>query len=353
MDALAWTVVPPNDPPEVEAWVANAISESMLQEPHRRAFLWANWLLRKAASDQLSTVNSAVKGAFTGDSLIADITAGFIPVAPQTKRDAYLSRMTRYERRTNFLDASGVFWTFGLVVGVRPVPPDQKGAEPLAQLAAPTQVHDLDGFPVMCEQRLDSEIEAKATAFHAPVHPSGAATSTCYVRPASGKRYYGRQWSEGILIARHVLGHLTYPGAQVLMQSGATLQVVDIDSNATTIDAAILDTGRGGIPSGTNPVAVHPAIAPGIDVNVAGAQTQFSATVLRVMDDPKYFGNMIAHRAVLDYYGILGDSGALVTEQLTGQAVGLYVGLLPGVPAEGLVQLMRQVTTYFQTELYR
>jgi hypothetical protein len=65
------------------------------------------------------------------------------------------------------------------------------------------------------------------------------------------------------------------------------------------------------------------------------------------------FGNMMAHRAVLDYYGVRRDSGAFVTEQLTGQAVGLYIGMLPGPPAEGMVQLIRQVTTYFPAELYR
>jgi len=352
MDDLAWTVVPPLDPPDVEAWVANSISQAMLLEPHRRAHLWAYWLLKKAADDQLSVVYSAVNSAFTGSFEISDITAGFIPVQPQTKRDAYLQKSTRYERRTHYYDASGLFWTFGLVAGVRPVPKEEEGAEPLAERPLPSQFLDIDGFPVMCELRFDSDIEAKATAFHAPAHPSGAATSTCYVRPGYGKRYYGRQWSEGVLIARHVLGSLTYPGAQVLMQSGATLQVVDIDPNATTIDAAILDAGWGAIPAGTNQIGLHPAIAPGINVNVAGAQTQFSATVLRVMDDPRYFGNMMAHRAVLDNCGIRGDSGAFVTEQLTGQAVGLYIGTIPGPPAEGLVQLMRQVTTYFQAELY-
>jgi hypothetical protein len=352
MDELAWTVVPPFDPPDVEAWVANSISQAMLQEPHRRAYLWANWLLQQAARDQLSIVTSAINGAFTGDFEKSDITAGFIPVAPQTKRDAYLQRATRNDRRTHFYDTSGLLWTFGLVVGVRPVSGEVQGAEMLIERPVPTQFLDIDGFPVICEQRWDSEIEAKATAFHAPSHPSGAATSTCYVRPASGKRYYGRQWSEGILIARHVLGNLTYPGAQVLMQSGATLQVVDIDSSATTIDAAILDAGWGVIPAGINQVGLHPAIAPGINVNIAGSQTQFPATVLRVMDDPRYFGNMMAHRAVLDNFGVRGDSGAFVTEQLTGQAVGLYIGRLPGPPAEGIVQLMRQVTTYFQAELY-
>jgi len=348
MDELAWTVVPPFDPPDVEAWVANSISEAMLLEPHRRGYLWANWLLKQAAADQLSVVANAKKNAFAGESEISDITAGFIPVIPQTRREKYLSMIMRNERRTHFLDASGFFWTFGLVVGVRPSTTGQR----LVETPQATSLQDYDGFPVICELRLDSDIEAKATAFHAPGHPSGAATSTCYVKPASGKRYYSRQWSEGILIARHVLGNLTYPGAQVLMRSGAAMQVVDIDSTATTIDAAILDAGAGAIPAGSGSIGLHPALAPGMGVNVSGAQSQFSASILRVMDDPRYFGNMMAHRAVLDFYGVRGDSGAFVTEQLTGQAVGLYIGMHPGPPAEGLVQLMRQVTTYFEAELY-
>jgi hypothetical protein len=70
------------------------------------------------------------------------------------------------------------------------------------------------------------------------------------------------------------------------------------------------------------------------------------------MDDPNYFGNMVAHRAFLDKYGVSGDSGALVTEQSTGDAVGVYIGQTAGPPIEGLVQLMRQVTKYFEIELY-
>ncbi|HKF47030.1 MAG TPA: hypothetical protein VKB38_06695 [Terracidiphilus sp.] len=347
MDDLAWAVVPPFDPPEVEAWVANSISQAMLLEPHRRAYLWANWLLKKASADQLSVVNLAVHDAFKGSYEISDITAGFIPVAPQSKQDSYLALMTRQERRTHYTDTSGLFWTFGLVVGVQESPP--------GQLLTPTpgisQLRDYDGFPVMCEQRVDADPHEKATVFHAPPHVTGA-TSTCFVRPAAGKRYYSRQWSEGVLIARHVLRNQAYAGAQVSLEPNGTRQVVDIDESATTIDAAILDAGIGSIAAGTRQVGVHPAIAPGIDVNVSGARTQFSAKVLRVMDDP-FCGNMLAHRGVLDGHGIAGDSGALVTEQLTGQAVGLYIGMIPGTPALGLVQLMRQVTTYFEVELYQ
>ena len=74
MDELAWTVVPPFDPPDVEAWVANSISEAILQEPHRRAYLWANWLLKRGAAENHALVASAVNIAFTGGIDFTDIT---------------------------------------------------------------------------------------------------------------------------------------------------------------------------------------------------------------------------------------------------------------------------------------
>lgn len=167
MDELTWTVVPSFDPPDVEAWVANSISQAMLQEPHRRAYLWANWLLKQAAGKETEkvgpTITAAINAAFTGQFEISDITAGFIPVQSNTKRDVYLSLMKRNERRTHSYDANGFFWTFGLVVGVRPYVPGQS----LTEKPAPSAFSDFDGFPVMCEQRLDAEIVAKATAFHA------------------------------------------------------------------------------------------------------------------------------------------------------------------------------------------
>jgi hypothetical protein len=136
------------------------------------------------------------------------------------------------------------------------------------------------------------------------------------------------------------------------MQVGPALPVIDIDSTASTIDAAVLDGRTAPIPATAKQIPLYPAVAPGTNVTVCGAHTQFSADVLRVMDDPSYFGNMVAHRAVLDQYGVHGDSGALVREATSQDAVGLYIGKIPGPPAEGLVQLMRQVTKYFDVDLF-
>jgi hypothetical protein len=178
------------------------------------------------------------------------------------------------------------------------------------------------------------------------LHPHG------YVRTRSGKRYYsGTKYTDGILIARHVLvPNYTTAGSNVPMATApaSTVKVGDIDAG-TTIDAAILDTGAGSNPPGLNALSLVAAVAPGLRVNVTGSVTTFSADVLRVMDDPNYFGNMVAHRAFIDAYGKRGDSGALTSDQ-TGNAVGLYIGVTK--TPEGIVQLMRQVTTYFEIDLY-
>ena len=61
---------------------------------------------------------------------------------------------------------------------------------------------------------------------------------------------------------------------------------------------------------------------------------------------------MISHRTFIDHYGVVGDSGSLVTEPGNNEAVGIYIGKTPGVSGEGLVQSMQQVANYFEIDLY-
>ncbi len=355
MDEIAWRAVPEEPPPGVEPWVEYALRDVRLERRIVLAYLWANWLLKKL-SDSPSLIDTAIEGAVVGDYEIADISAGFISLETsydllQPNRGRYLESVsnTRYW----VLSSDGALvWTFGVVLGVRPRFPLDAREGRLTVLPRLRDYVDLEGFPVICDVRLEEPGgEGAIVEYHAPVNPAGAATSACYVKPRAGKRFYGPAWSEGILIARHVLGGSPTMGTLVRMQTGHTMSVADVDS-ATTIDAAVLDAGAGAISAGASPMPIYPAIAPGITVHVAGSHTTFTATVLRVMDDPKYFGNASAHRAFLDGYGVSGDSGALVTEQTTGDAVGVYIARIPGPPDEGMVQLMRQVTKYFEIELY-
>lgn len=349
IEEAAWALVPQRLPADIDSWVLNVAQQAHFNDRQLRAYAWANWLLNQSRFPQ-PVVSTAILGAFRGDYEIVDITAGFIPITSNSpavsKREKYLQFIVNPTRKLESTVSPNVTWTFGVMIGVQAAP----GVGLLERFTEQDEIGQfvaIDGFPVMCELR------ENPTTFlqQAPANPLGAATSTCFVKPVTGKRFYGTVWSEGILIARHVLGSTPAAGALVNMQTGPALPVVDIDS-ATTIDAAVLDLGTGGIPTGAKRIPLYPAVAPGTNVTVYGTSAPFSADVLRVMDDPKYFGNMAAHRAFLDQHGQYGDSGALVRETSSRDAVGVYIGQTGGSPAEGIVQLMRQVTKYFEVDLY-
>ena len=360
IEEIAWELLPRELPNEIEPWLVAAARQARLSERQFRALAWANRLLAVARFPGF-VVSTAVAGSFEGNFEIADITAGFIPIfrsrdgEPRTKREQYL----RYIEADNrpwiaSVETENRVWVFGLLIGVQP---STERKQPFADETAieKNEISQLiwpDGFPVICELRIDLGSGDQDSSLHAPTHPGGAATSACFVKPSQGKRFYNGAWTEGVLIARHVLPPGTTSGAQVSMVSGPALSVIDLDAGATTIDAAILDAQTGSIPANASQMPLHPAVAPGLSVTVHGSRSQFNADVLRVMDDPRYFGNMFAHRAVLDKYGVHGDSGAIVRAALTREAVGIYIGRLPGPPAEGAVQLMRQVSQYFEIELY-
>jgi len=290
-----------------------------------------------------------------GPYSIVDVSSGFIPMTGDGK-----NRLSRkyppglFEYLGNLplapavTDRGRTEWRFGVVIGIGPSAPlgTEPPVAPFGPSALPRRTWSGQGpsFPILVEWR---ELNKDA-----PPNPYGAATSACYARPRPGKRYYsGKRWYDGILIARHVLlPRYATAGSSVPMSSGATAAVVDLDSVATTIDAAILDAVPP--PPGLSPLGVVNAVFPGLQVSVSGAVSSFSADVLRVMDDSSYFGNMVAHRAFLDSFGQRGDSGSLVTDA-AGEAVGLYIGSHPkSNPVEGIVQLMRQVTQYFEIDLF-
>lgn len=350
IEEAAWELLPKELPAEVEPWVLHSAREAQFDGRQFRAYVWANWLLDQARFPG-PTVHTAALGSVSGDYEITDITAGFIPVISNqtqrvTKREMYLQYIQNEARKVKSNELPNLTWTFGIMIRVQPA--KGRSLTPFVEQKEISQLTWVDGYPVMCEVRESpSTVEEQA-----PVNPQGAATSTCFVKPVKGKRFYGPVWSEGILIARHVLGAAPTAGALVNMQTGPALPVVDIDSKATTIDAAVLDAGIGSVPASAKQISVYSAVAPGTNVTVYGANGLFTADVLRIMDDPNYFGNMVTHRAFLDQYGRHGDSGALVRTTTSQDALGVYIGHTQGPPAEGLVQLMRQVTKYFEVDLY-
>jgi hypothetical protein len=119
------------------------------------------------------------------------------------------------------------------------------------------------------------------------------------------------------------------------------------------IDAAVLHPES--IPSGTPRLKVHSAAAVGGLVNVfprAGGSS--SATILQSFQPSSYVGVLCPHRMIIDTSFAAGDSGSLVKDGSTNDAVGLYTGEITpsGGTPHGVCQIMQQVVTEFAIDLY-
>ncbi len=345
IDDVAWELIPDSFPDGTPLWVEPALDDAGVDdERYRRAYAWAHRLLSQlSAGRSLNTVMTASIGHLR-QPRIADISAGFIPFALGSGDARSGSREQYLEVHPNVPTAKAEdrMYSFGIVIGV-PVETDSE--EEGIFVREPSVFVTLDGgFPVIVERR--------AIVEDAPPDPSGNATSTCYAKPRQNKRYYcGIRWTDGILVARHPLSVLgTTPGVTVPLTNGLPAPIGDIDAS-TTIDAAVLDIGANGVPSSA--VTLRQALVSpiGSGVTVRGKRSSFKADVLRVMDDPHYFGNMVAHRVFIDNYGSSGDSGALVTSNCSSEAIGIYIGKTGGITNEGLIQSMRQVCEYFEIDL--
>jgi hypothetical protein len=346
----AWQILPSGSPLELAPWVQAAIAQANLSERQARAYAWAHHILA-------SSRDALAFWAF--ENLTEDLTAGFIRFGKSEDEREKLVKSVWGKEPPPFphvITKDGERWSFGIVIGIRPsaILP-LPSIQPVPSLPPTPPILPLPSIQHAAGIAFPVIFEFRSIQYNAPPHPVGNATSTCYVRPRSGKHYYGGSvWTEGILVARHVLANagVANTGAIVTMDTTppSNMQVVDIDA-ATTIDAAILDSGTNSIPATANPSTIISAVAPGQKVTVRGKNNTFSADVIRVMDDPSYFGNMVAHRAFMDTSGVAGDSGA-IAELSSGEIVGLYIGAAPSAN-EGLLQLMNQVCKYFEVDPYR
>lgn len=340
----AWKLIPGDYHPDLPMWIENFAKAAEFNDKEIRAYAWAMYLLSRLTGQAISTAIMGIVANTQPWSVpeIQDISAGFIPFHKKQQNTLLSHRAARMRFSEHSVDVGGINYSFGIVLGISITEVDKiSGSEKTADIT-PSQTVDIDGFPVV--------VELRQIVNNSPPHLSGAA-SACYVQPRRSKRFFGPIWSNGILIARHVLAPLGYSvGMSVPMVSGASLPVVDIDTSASTIDAAILDCGS--IPVQATFLPLSPAIAPGSVVDVRTPAQTFSAQVLRINDHPSYFGNMVAHRVFLDTIGTSGDSGSLVLRTNPKDATGLYMGSTGGFPSEGLVQSMRQVVQYFDVDLY-
>lgn len=340
----AWNLIPEDYPPDLPRWIENFGKAAEFNERENRAHAWAMHLLSGLSNQAIST---AIMGVIANAQAratpeIRDISAGFIPYYKNRENFPQSHRAARIQFPERSVDTGGIDYSFGVVIGISIIETVQHREPEEVFYGSPSEKVNIGGFPVVVEfrQMFDSS----------PPHLSGAA-SACYAQPRCSKRFFGPIWSNGIVIARHVLAPLGYSnGIAVPLASGTSLSVVDIDPNATTIDAAILDCGS--IPAHATLLPLAPAVAPGSHVEVRTPSRTFPAQVLRINDHPSYYGNMVAHRVFVDTIGTSGDSGSLVLRTGPKDAAGLYMGSTGGSPPEGLVQSMRQVVQFFDIDLY-
>jgi hypothetical protein len=319
----AWSLVPKEKPPGTTDSQLVAAERAQLDARQTQAYLWALYLLATLRRTPLRVSYPGVYLNLASPPVI-DISAGFIPFFKESPL-----MNSPWITGASLVTKGDQNFSFGLVIGIDENTP----------WVVPFDILVRD-FPIIVVQR--------RIKYHAPPHPASV-SSACYVRP--GITSSGAMWSNGILIARHVLSSVGFAiGASVPMATGRTLSVADLDGN-TNIDAAILDCGT--LPSSASSLKLSGAHAPGTRVTVRTANHgSFSADILRICDDPKYFGNMISHRVFIDHAGVSGDSGSLVSTQSTNEAIGIYIGETGASPNEGIVQSMRQVVKYFDIDLY-
>jgi hypothetical protein len=186
-----------------------------------------------------------------------------------------------------------------------------------------------------------------------PPNPLTAA-STCWVR--NGGTYRG--WQQGILTCRHAV-HTNPIGTSIALapsvhhSSPASATLADIDE--CTIDAAVLEIPPTHWPSGLKRLSVATPSTPG---QLVGFQNHTgvsqSGHILRVFNYNTYIGNLFGQRVITDCHGVAGDSGSLLVDSATNEAVGIYMGTIPDGAGshDGLFQDMAQVESYFQLELY-
>jgi hypothetical protein len=122
-----------------------------------------------------------------------------------------------------------------------------------------------------------------------------------------------------------------------------------------TIDAAVLSIQPSDWPAGLNKLHVSKASAPLQSVQFEDRSgTLQKGHILRVFNYTTYIGNLFGQRVIANCKGVGGDSGSLLLDSTTNEAVGIYMGTIPDGTGgkDGLFQEMAQVETYLSLELF-
>jgi hypothetical protein len=193
-----------------------------------------------------------------------------------------------------------------------------------------------------------------------PDSPPNAGSAACWAR--SRGTVAGATWRTGMITAGHVVSGMPLgrvislvPSPLHALPSDATI----VDVGQCPIDGAVLEMDSKDWPSTISALTVaDPAIAPippGAAVTLSGRHTPSgTGTVLRVNQNPGYFGPMMAERVVFDAIGKPGDSGGLVSDGgHTG--FGVYIGAIPNRilgPKDGVAQGLWQITEWFGADAF-
>jgi hypothetical protein len=192
-------------------------------------------------------------------------------------------------------------------------------------------------FPVQVQrpiETLDSPLVGPA---------DGSAGCWAYSRVSHARR------GPGLLTAKHVVESAI--GGRVPLSDGTFAEVLDTAPDG--IDAALVSTCE---ILGQRKIQVQQLVAPWADVEFVGAVSGINRTKIKQITDTRgIFGSSyLPCRVFLAKPGRRGDSGALVRDAATHDAVGIYMGGLrdPAGTSEGIAQHMYQVQLIMDLELW-
>jgi hypothetical protein len=312
---VPWYLVPPRvaQPPEVEA-----AASTLPDERRRNAFLWTTAIVDHAiVRPDLQRLSARPNPDYPW------MAAGFVPIPPGFSMPSWVK--------------TGDGFFFGLCL----LPPARQDASP--EIIEPPLAVGSFKFPIL---RLPSQF-ARHQPPGGPPDPTGARTGTaaCWAQPTPGGANPTALPGSGILTAAHVA---LKPSAVTPMTPPSPYAVVGY-----AIDAAVLYPEP--LPASPTRLPVSPAPAVGSNVDVyprAGGST--TATILLTFQPSRYVGFLCPHRMIIDVSFVAGDSGSLVRDQSSRDAVGLYIGeiVTPGGTARGACQIMQQVVTELALDLY-
>jgi hypothetical protein len=316
---VPWNLVPPSGMQPTPSPQVEAAASTLPDEQLRNTFLWTTAIVDHAIErSDLQRLSARPNPDYPW------MAAGFVPIPPGFPMPNWVPT------RDDFF--------FGLCL----LPPAAQDAYP--EIIEPPLVVGSFKFPIL---RLPSQFERHQPP-GGPPDPTGAkiGTGACWAQPTPGGANPTALPGSGILTAAHV--PLALPSAVTPMTPPTPYAVVGY-----AIDAAVLYPEP--LPASRTRLPVSPAPAVGSNVDVyprAGGWT--TATILLTFQPSRYVGFLCPHRIIIDLSFVPGDSGSLVRDHSSSDAVGLYIGeiITPGGTARGACQIMQQVVTELALDLY-